>query len=122
MTEQAQRLGRQLAWRIQVGSFESVCRMVDAGAGIGEFPRRRRCGILRRWGVDDRAGRELIVRERSVLVRELQTLLGCITLPAVWAGNDPRQRQKPSSTILPFALPLSSRAWARRRFSALIRP
>jgi transposase InsO family protein len=33
-----------------------------------------------------------------------------------------RYRQKPSRTILPFALPLSSKAWARRRFSALIRP
>lgn len=34
----------------------------------------------------------------------------------------PAPGQKPSSTILPRALPLSISAWARRRLAALITP
>ncbi|MFA7665657.1 MAG: LysR family transcriptional regulator [Burkholderiaceae bacterium] len=35
----ARALGHQLEFRIQVGSFESICLLVEAGVGIGVIPR-----------------------------------------------------------------------------------
>jgi len=35
LAEQASRLGRQLKLRVRVGSFEAMCRMVEAGVGCG---------------------------------------------------------------------------------------
>ncbi len=36
---QARAIGRQLRFRIQVSSFESICLLVEAGVGIGIIPR-----------------------------------------------------------------------------------
>jgi DNA-binding transcriptional LysR family regulator len=44
----AQGIGKRLNVRIQVGSFEAVCRMVEAGAGVAVVPRI--CAL--RYGAD----------------------------------------------------------------------
>ena len=79
MREQAEKLGVQLTWRIQVSSFESVCRMVEAGVGIGVIPesaaiRHSRTMQLSIIQLDE----PWAVRERSILVRQLEALPGCI--------------------------------------------
>ncbi|WP_263139862.1 LysR substrate-binding domain-containing protein [Pseudomonas sp. RIT-PI-AD] len=90
MTEQAERLGRHLTWRIQVASFESICRMVEAGVGIGVIPES---AALRHIKTMDLSIVPLdepwSVRERSILVRELQALPGCIRalVSLITAGN-----------------------------------
>jgi DNA-binding transcriptional LysR family regulator len=38
LVKQAQRLHKPLSIRIQVGSFETICRMIEAGVGIGVLP------------------------------------------------------------------------------------
>lgn len=35
----ARSIGRQLGFRVQVGSFEAICLLVEAGVGIGVIPR-----------------------------------------------------------------------------------
>ena len=79
MREQAEKLGVQLTGRIQVASFESVCRMVEAGVGIGVIPesaaiRHSRTMQLSIIQLDE----PWAVRERSILVRQLEALPGCI--------------------------------------------
>ncbi|WP_449432435.1 LysR substrate-binding domain-containing protein [Pseudomonas putida] len=79
MREKAEKLGEKLTWRIQVSSFESVCRMVEAGVGIGVIPEsaalRHSCTMkLAIIQLDE----PWAVRERSILVRQLEALPGCI--------------------------------------------
>ena len=70
--------GYERALRVQVRSFEAMCRMVEAGVGVGVMPesaairhrRTMRIGIVQ---LDE----PWAVRERSVLVRELDALPGC---------------------------------------------
>lgn len=79
MREQAERLGEKLSWRIQVSSFESVCRMVEANVGIGIIPqsaaiRHSKTMKLSIVQLDE----PWAIRERSILVRELDALPGCV--------------------------------------------
>jgi DNA-binding transcriptional LysR family regulator len=70
--------GYERALRVQVRSFEAMCRMVEAGVGVGVMPesaairhrRTMRIGIVQ---LDE----PWALRERSVLVRELEALPGC---------------------------------------------
>lgn len=79
MREQAEKLGEHLTWRIQVSSFESICRMVEAGVGIGVIPES---AALRHSRTMDLSIVQLdepwAIRERSILVRQLEALPGCI--------------------------------------------
>jgi DNA-binding transcriptional LysR family regulator len=79
MREQAEKLGEQLTWRIQVSSFESICRMVEVGVGIGVIPES---AAVRHSKTMELAIIQLdepwAIRERSILVRELEALPGCI--------------------------------------------
>lgn len=79
MREQAEKLGEQLSWRIQVSSFESICRMVEANVGIGVIPesaalRHAKTMKLAIVKLDE----PWALRERSLLVRQLDALPGCI--------------------------------------------
>jgi len=70
--------GYESVLRIQVRSFEAMCRMVEAGVGVGVMPesaalrhaRTMRIGIVE---IED----DWSLRERVVLVRELEALPGC---------------------------------------------
>jgi len=78
LREELDRQGRTLSVRIQLRSFEAMCRMIEAGVGIGVLPqsaaaRHSRTMRLAIVGLED----EWAVRERSVVVRELEALPGC---------------------------------------------
>ncbi len=70
--------GFDRAMRIQLRSFEAMCRMVEAGVGVGVIPesaalrhtRTMRIGIVE---LED----EWSIRERSMLVREIKALPAC---------------------------------------------
>jgi len=79
MRDQVEKLGKKLSWRIQVSSFESICRMVEAGVGIGVIPessalRHKKTMQISVVQLDE----PWAVRERSILVRELDALPGCV--------------------------------------------
>lgn len=68
-------LGAELPIRVQVFGFESVCRMVEAGVGVGILPessarRYQRVLDVRIVGLHESWAK----RERSVVVRELEAL------------------------------------------------
>lgn len=68
-------LGEELSLRIQVFGFESACRMIEAGVGIGILPESsalRYRKTMRIQLIDIRE--EWARRERSVVVRELEAL------------------------------------------------
>ncbi|RRV80813.1 LysR family transcriptional regulator [Stutzerimonas stutzeri] len=79
LRDQVEKLGGQLSLRIQVSSFEAVCRMIEAGVGIGIIPesaarRHSRTMQLALVTLDE----PWAVRERSILVRELDALPGSV--------------------------------------------
>lgn len=91
LRERVERLGAHLSLRIQVSSFEAVCRMVEAGVGIGVIPqsaasRHRRTMQLAIVELDE----PWAVRERSMLVREFEALPGAVkALIATLAPDHP---------------------------------
>lgn len=79
LRDHVERLGLNLSLRIQVSSFEAVCRMVEGGVGIGVIPesaalRHSRTMRLAIVQLDE----PWAVRERSILVRELEALPGTV--------------------------------------------
>lgn len=79
LREQVEKLGESLALRIQVSSFEASCRMIEAGVGIGIIPesaarRHSRTMELAIVELDE----PWAVRERSILVRDLEALPGSV--------------------------------------------
>lgn len=79
LRDHVERLGQNLSLRIQVSSFEAVCRMVEAGVGIGIIPES---AAVRHSRTMELAIVELdepwAIRERSILVRELDALPGTV--------------------------------------------
>ncbi|MCI1024898.1 LysR family transcriptional regulator [Pseudomonas putida] len=79
LREQASHIGHNLKWRIQVSSFESICRMVETGVGLGIIPES---SALRYQQTMKLSLKQLdepwAVRERSMLVRDLNALPGCV--------------------------------------------
>lgn len=70
--------GYERALRIQVRSFEAMCRMVEAGVGIGVVPESAALRHARTMKLGIVELEEIwAVRERLVLVRELEALPGC---------------------------------------------
>lgn len=79
LREQVEKLGGSLSLRIQVASFEASCRMIEAGVGIGVIPesaarRHSRTMELAILELDE----VWAVRERSILVRDLEALPGSV--------------------------------------------
>lgn len=79
LRDHVERLGKNLLLRIQVSSFEAICRMVEAGVGIGIIPesaaiRHNRTMELAIIELDE----PWAIRERSILVRELDALPGTV--------------------------------------------
>lgn len=79
LREQVENRGTTLTLRIQVSGFEAVCRMVEAGVGIGVLPesaarRHQRTMRLEIVALDE----PWAVRERDMLVRKLEALPACV--------------------------------------------
>jgi DNA-binding transcriptional LysR family regulator len=78
LIETVSSLNRRLEVRVLMGSFESMCRMIEAGVGIGVLPesaarRLARGSNLRIVQLSD----AWAVRERRVVYRELDALPAC---------------------------------------------
>lgn len=76
IAEHARRLGRRLDYRARVRDFDTVCRMVGAGVGIGIVPqaaarRYRKLAGIRITPIDDAWARE---RNSLLCVRSLDAL------------------------------------------------
>jgi len=86
VAQQAKRLGQRLDVRVRVGGFEAVCRMVEAGIGLGIVPRAaaERCALSMRIGivplVDGWAARQLLacVRPDEALGPNAQRMLDAL--------------------------------------------
>ncbi len=78
MREQVEKIGKTLSLRIQVSSFEAICRMIEAGVGIGVIPETaaRRHSLSMALAIVE-LDEPWEIRERSMLVRELEALPGC---------------------------------------------
>lgn len=79
VTSQVKRLGRTLPMRIQLASYEAICRMVESGVGVGIIPesaaeRHRRTMRIITVPLDE----PWALRERSLLVRDLEAMPGCV--------------------------------------------
>ena len=96
MTE---KLGRPLKLRIQLSSFDAMCRMIGAGVGVGIVPesaaeRNREAMNLSLveltdpWSVRERY---IVVRERSALPGYAQSLIN--TLCAHYTTADAARRR-----------------------------
>src|SRR5690606_8924345 len=77
LEEQAARLGRVLRTRIQVSSYEAICRMIAAGVGVAILPEtatrlRDLAPHLTAIPLDE----PWAVRPRCILVRELDAMPG----------------------------------------------
>ncbi|MFV0456354.1 MAG: LysR family transcriptional regulator [Pseudomonas sp.] len=97
LRDQVERLGGNLSLRIQVSSFEAVCRMIEAGVGIGIIPEsagRRHSRTMRLAMVE--LDELWAVRERSILVRDLDALPGSVrALIATLKGDRTSARDEP---------------------------
>ncbi len=79
ITVQVERLGRSFPMRIQVSSYEAICRMIETGVGIGIIPEsaaRRYRNTMQFVTVP--LDEPWSIRERSLLVRELDAIPGCV--------------------------------------------
>ncbi|MEY3154615.1 MAG: hypothetical protein RL109_1033, partial [Pseudomonadota bacterium] len=83
ISAQAQQLGADLQFRLQMASFDSILRMIEAGVGVGVVPRSAAARYGRRglFAVvdlyDSWAIRELkiVAKEASSLPRSAKSLL-----------------------------------------------
>ena len=75
LRERVDQLGESLLLRIQVSSFEAVCRMIEAGVGIGIIPESAASRHSRTMGLATvQLDETWALRERSILVRDLEAL------------------------------------------------
>jgi DNA-binding transcriptional LysR family regulator len=78
LTDMVKRLGRKLTLRVQMRSMEAMCRMIEAGVGIGVLPESSALHHQKTMRLE-----VLILsdpwafRERSILVREKAALPSC---------------------------------------------
>lgn len=100
LTRQAQGLRKQLGFRIHAGSFETICRMIEADVGIGILPASaaRRCARVMDIHVaalkDDWAVRQSMICARSVASLPLftRTLIAMLT-----QAGDTRRSAEPGA-------------------------
>ena len=94
--DQVERLGGKLSLRIQMSGFEAICRMIEAGVGIGIIPEsaaRRHSRTMRLVTVE--LDETWAVRERRVLVRDLDALPGSVRALIAQLQEVGREEQRP---------------------------
>jgi len=78
LIETMSNLNRRLDIRVQMGSFESMCRMIEAGVGAGLLPESAARRLARGTTLKVIELSDLwAVRERRVIYRELEALPAC---------------------------------------------
>lgn len=75
LTDKAARAGRPLRARVQLRSFDAVCRLVESGVGVGVVPQSiaRRAARTMNLAVIDLAD-DWAVRELMIVIRDLDDL------------------------------------------------
>jgi DNA-binding transcriptional LysR family regulator len=78
LVETVKNMGRKLTLRVQMRSFEAMCRMIEAGVGVGILPQSaaRHHQKTMRLNIIQLAD-SWSIRERRVLVREMEALPTC---------------------------------------------
>lgn len=75
ITARAEQAGRKLPTRIQVSSYDAICRMIEAGVGIGILPESVTSGPRFNQKLFTLELKEpWAIRERSILVRDLEVM------------------------------------------------
>jgi DNA-binding transcriptional LysR family regulator len=75
LIQAADNLGHSFRFRVEVSNFESVCRMIEAGVGIGVVPEQAARRYAQRLNIKIvRLSDEWSVRNLHICVRELQRL------------------------------------------------
>ena len=78
LRERMEEYGHELHTRIQLYSYESICRMVEVGVGVGIVPSSAIRRHSKTMQFDTLVLNEpWVTRERSVLVRDLELLPAC---------------------------------------------
>lgn len=80
VTTQVERMGGTLPIRIQVSSYEALCRMIEAGVGVGVIPESaaKRHSLTMRL-VTVALKEPWATRERSLLVRQGEAMPACVS-------------------------------------------
>jgi DNA-binding transcriptional LysR family regulator len=77
LIQAADRLGHPFRFRVEVGSFEAVCRMIEANVGIGVVPERAAQRYAQRLNIKlVRLSDEWAERKLHICVRQLNQLPG----------------------------------------------
>ncbi|MNN24862.1 HTH-type transcriptional regulator GltC [compost metagenome] len=79
VADQVEQMGEQLSLRIQLSSFEAICRMIESGVGIGVIPEsaaRRHSKTMKLATIQ--LDEPWAIRERSMLVRDIEALPKCV--------------------------------------------
>ena len=75
LIQAADNLGHAFRFRVEVGNFESVCRMIEAGVGIGVVPEQAAKRYAQRLNIKIvRLSDDWSERKLHICVRELQRL------------------------------------------------
>jgi DNA-binding transcriptional LysR family regulator len=75
LIQAADNLGHSFRFRVEVSNFESVCRMIEAGVGIGVVPEQAARRYAQRLNIKIvRLSDEWSVRNLHICVRELERL------------------------------------------------
>jgi DNA-binding transcriptional LysR family regulator len=95
LMDKVRQLGRELTIRVQIRSFEAMCRMIEAGVGVGLMPESSALNHQKSMQLDIlELTDSWAIRERKILVRELGTL--------------PRYARALINAVLALELPVSA--------------
>lgn len=79
INRQVNRLGKVLPLRVQTSSYEGICRMIEAGVGVGVVPESAALRYQATMHFDIVPLRETwALRERSILVRDIDAVPQCV--------------------------------------------
>lgn len=101
LAQHARRIGRRLDYRVRLRSFESVCRLVGQGIGLGIVPRSvaqrcaRQAGVQRVALAEDWAQRQLVLclRDGQALGPAAQLFVAHLLAEAKAGAAPPRRRR-----------------------------
>jgi len=96
VTRQVSRLGKALPLRVQASSYEGICRMIEAGVGIGIIPESAAVRHQATMQFETVPLKDAwAIRERSILVRELDAVPECVRalVTAISASGNSASKQ-----------------------------
>ena len=74
LADKAARIGRPLRLRVQLRSFDAVCRLVECNVGIGIVPETTARRVARTMAIAGALDRSWAVRELTICIRDFEAL------------------------------------------------